>query len=89
MLYPLNRLVEDSFFSTPEQFNSEIYAAIKTIIEISIKPIGFTFLSLFALLELVNMSTKIKGSCGMHGFQLLLSLYFKVLLVKPLLDNTL
>lgn len=44
-------------FTTPESFNGAVYQAIKSIIENSVKPVGYTFLSLFVLLELPRRNT--------------------------------
>jgi len=70
------------------QLMPQLYGYIETIMETVTKPVAFTLLALFFLLELQRLALKIESSgSSMAGAEMVFKLLFKVMLFKIIIEN--
>lgn len=79
--------MDSNLTTSLESFNSTVYTGIKLIRTNVIAPVAYVILSLFLLLELQNIVTRVEGIQGTLGAELPIKALFKVLICKTIIDN--
>lgn len=73
--------------SSLEGFSSVVYNGIQLIRTNVIAPVAYVILSLFLLLELQNIATRVEGHQGTIGAELPIKALFKMIICKTVIDN--
>jgi hypothetical protein len=83
----IGNIGDDMLGKTLKQFNSDVMRGINSIQIDVIRPIAYTILALFLLIELHRIIVRFEGQQGTMGVELPLKLMFKFVVFKMVIDN--